>query len=315
MKGIRIGHVHDETALTGCTVVICEAGAVTGVDVRGAAPGTRETDLLNPLKMVEKAHAVLLTGGSAFGLAAADGVMAYLEEHGVGFDVGVTRVPIVPGAVIFDLAIGDYRIRPDAEMGYQACTNAFEGNVAEGCVGAGMGATIGKILSMDWAVKTGLGIAHLTLGELEVSALVVLNAFGDVYDPATGQLVAGVRTASGFGSTVELLRESYATVRPFTNTTIGVVMTNAALTKASATKLAEMSHQGLVRTVKPVHTQFDGDTLFAMSCGDLRVDPVLLQTLAADAVSEAVLRAVKMAEGRGGIPALRDVPFACNMGE
>ena len=306
-KTIRIGHAHDEKALTGCTVIICEEGAVCGVDVRGAAPGTRETDLLNPLKMVDKAHAILLTGGSAFGLAAADGVMNYLEEQGVGFDVGVTTVPIVPAAVIFDLTIGDHRMRPNREMGYQACLNATPNNWVEGCIGAGIGATIGKIRDMEWAVKSGLGVAHLQVGELVVSALIVVNAFGDIYNPSTGKIVAGVRTAKGFGSTAEILKEGLA-VRQFTNTTIGVVLTNAALTKTTATKLAEMSHQGLVRTIKPVHTQFDGDTLFALSYGDVSVDPILLQMLAADAVSAAVLRAVEAADARGGIPALRDLP-------
>lgn len=307
MKNVLIGHAHDEVALTGCTVVICPEGAVAGVDVRGAAPGTRETDLLNPVMMVGKAHAILLAGGSAFGLAAADGVMEFLEERGIGFDVGLTRVPIVPAAVIFDLSIGDHRVRPDREMGYQACLNAIPNNMAEGCVGAGMGATIGKIRGVEWATKSGLGIAQIKLDRLEVTALIVVNALGDVYDPGTGDQLAGVRTLTGFCKTEDVLKTNYRKIRQFTNTTIGVVMTNAHLSKAEASKLAQMGHHGLVRTIRPIHTQFDGDTLFALSVGNLTVDPILLGMLAADAVEQAVLRAVKAARSMGGLPALCDL--------
>lgn len=307
MKEIRIGHVQDENALTGCTVIIFPDGAVAGVDVCGGAPGTRETDLLNPVMMVDQVHAILLSGGSAFGLAAADGVMAYLEEQQIGFDVGVTRVPIVPAAVIFDLAVGDHRVRPDREMGYQACVNAFSGNRAEGCVGAGIGATVGKIRGSEWATKSGLGLAQIKLDKLVVNALVVVNALGDVFDPETGEILAGVRTLAGFGRTEEIFKSTYRKVRQFTNTTIGAVWTNAALTKAGANKLAQVSHQGLVRTIRPIHTNFDGDTLFALSYGQLTVDPTLLGMLAADAVAEAVVRAVKTAESRDGIPAMCDL--------
>ncbi len=311
MKEILVGHADDKVGLTGCTVVICpDEGAVAGVDVRGAAPGTRETDLLNPVMMVEKVHAILLSGGSAYGLAAADGVMSYLEEKGIGFDVGPTYVPIVPSAVIFDLTIGDHKVRPDREMGYLACMNAEEWNsesLHEGCIGAGMGATVGKIKGIEWATKSGLGIAHLNLGELCVSALVVVNALGDVYDPKTGKVIAGVRDESGFGDTTEILRANHEKVMQFTNTTIGVVMTNAALDKAGATKLAQVSHQGLVRTIRPIHTQFDGDTLFALSYGQVKADPILLGMLAADAVSQAVIRAVETSVGKGGVPAMCDI--------
>lgn len=307
MRGIRIGHAHDDVGLTGCTVVICPDGAVAGVDVRGAAPGTRETDLLNPTAMVDRVHAIMLAGGSAFGLAAADGVMTYLEEQRIGFDVGVTNVPIVPSAVIFDLAIGDPRVRPDREMGYQACLNAVQNNTAEGCVGAGMGATLGKIRGIEWATKSGLGIAQLKLEKLEVCALVVVNALGDIYDPDTGKQIAGVRTLSGFGRTEDVLKSNYQKIRQFTNTTIGVVMTNAGLSKAGAMKLAQMSHQGLVRTIRPVHTQFDGDTMFALSAGNLTVDPILLSMMAADVVAQAVIRAVKAAHSMGDLPAWRDL--------
>ncbi|AZR72477.1 peptidase S58 [Anoxybacter fermentans] len=307
MEEIKIGHAEDKEGFTGCTVIICPKGAVAGVDVRGSAPGTRETDLLNPVMMVEKVHAILLAGGSAFGLAAADGVMKYLEEKGIGFDVGVTRVPIVPGAVIFDLGLGDYRARPDCEMGYQACLNAVENNSAEGCVGAGIGASVGKIKGMEWATKSGLGMAHLKVGEVEVSALVVVNALGDVIDPETGKIIAGVRNESGFESTEEIFRVNYKKVYKFTNTTIGVVFTNAKLNKAQAKKLAQVSHQGLVRTIRPIHTQFDGDTLFALSYGDLKVDFTLLGIMAADAVSQAVVRAVKTAVSMGGLPAMKDL--------
>lgn len=307
MKNVLIGHAHDEVAMTGCTVVICPEGAVAGVDVQGAAPGTRETDLLNPMMMVGGVHAILLAGGSAFGLAAADGVMAYLEEKGIGFDAGMTRVPIVPSAVIFDLGIGDYRVRPDREMGYQACLNAIPNNMAEGCVGAGMGATIGKMRGIEWATKSGLGIAQIKLDRLEVMAIVVVNALGDVYDPETGKLLAGVRTLTGFSKTEDVLKTNYRKIRQFTNTTIGAVITNAHLTKAEASKLAQLSHHGLVRTIRPIHTQFDGDTLFALSVGNLTVDPILLGMLAADAVEQAVVRAVKSAHSMGGLPALCDL--------
>lgn len=306
MKQIKIGHAQDLTGVTGCTVVIAPDGAVAGVDVRGAAPGTRETDLLNPLMMVGEVHAILLSGGSAFGLAAADGVMEFLEEQGIGFDVGMTCVPIVPAAVIFDLGIGDHTIRPDRAMGYQACVNAIENNYQEGSIGAGTGATIGKIKGMEWATKSGLGFARKQVGQLEVQALIVVNALGDVLDPATGQVLAGVRTESGYGSTAEILKGNYQKIRQFTNTTIGVVMTNAALTKVEANKLAEVSHQGLIRTIRPIHTQFDGDTLFSLSYGDLKVDQMLLGMLAADAVSEAVIRAVKSAESLTRLPAFRE---------
>lgn len=307
MKNVWIGHAHDEVALTGCTVVICPEGAVAGVDVRGAAPGTRETDLLNPMMMVGEVQAILLAGGSAFGLGAADGVMDYLEEKGIGFDVGVTRVPIVPSAVIFDLSIGDHRVRPDRKMGYQACQNAILNNVQEGCIGAGMGATIGKIRGIEWATKSGLGVAQIKLDKLEVLALVVVNALGDIYDPETGKLLAGVRNLSGFCKTEDVLKTNYRKIRQFTNTTIGVVVTNARMSKAEASKLAQMSHHGLVRTIRPIHTQFDGDTLFALSVGNLTVDPILLGMLAADAVEQAVVRAVRAAHSMGGLPALRDL--------
>ena len=307
MEGIQIGHAHDREGMTGCTVVICPKGAVAGCDVRGSAPGTRETALLDPLMKVDKVHALLLTGGSAFGLAAADGVMDFLEEKGIGFDVGVTRVPIVPGAVLFDLTLGDYNSRPDREMGYQACLDAREDNWAQGCVGAGMGASVGKIRGKEWSMKSGLGIGKVKEGELEVMALVAVNALGDVIDPTSGQLIAGVRDEEGFASTEEIMRASYTDNLEFTNTTIGVVATNARLNKAEATKLAQFSHQGLVRTIKPVHTQLDGDTIFAISQGDLEVDLNLLGLLAADAVSQAIIQAVKNAEGMDGIPGIGDL--------
>ncbi len=307
MMGIKIGHAENHQGITGCTVVLCPEGAVGGVDVRGAAPGTRETDLLNPLMTVGQVHGILLAGGSAFGLAAADGVMAYLEELGVGFDVGIARVPIVPAAVIFDLAIGDHQVRPDCQMGYQACLNAVENNLLEGCVGVGIGATVGKIKGMEWATKSGLGMAEIKVGELEIGAVVVVNAVGDVYEPQSGEILAGVRSELGFGKTEEVLRTSYQEIRQFTNTTIGVVYTNARLTKSEANKLAQVSHQGLVRTIRPIHTAFDGDTLFALGCGNLEIDQILLGMLAGDVVSQAVVRAVTTASDMGGLPAGKNV--------
>lgn len=306
MQGVKIGHAADLQGITGCTVLICPEGAVAGVDVRGAAPGTRETDLLNPVMMVDRVHAVLLAGGSAFGLAAADGVMRYLEEQKIGFDVGLTHVPIVPAAVIFDLAIGDHRVRPDAEMGYQACLDAYEGNLSDGCVGAGMGATVGKIKGIESATKSGLGIAHIKLGELEIGAIVVVNALGEVYDPESGAILAGARGQSGFVRTDEILKHNYQ-VNPFSNTTIGAVYTNAKLSKTDATKLAQIAHQGLVKTIRPIHTQFDGDTIFALSVGEILADPVLLGVLSADLVSQAIIRAIQASTSIGGLPAIADL--------
>jgi L-aminopeptidase/D-esterase-like protein len=309
VPGIEVGHWTDLAAATGCTVVLCRSGAVGGVDVRGGAPGTRETDLLRPECLVERVHAVLLAGGSAFGLAAADGVMRYLEEQGIGFDTGVAKVPIVPAAVLFDLAIGRADVRPGPDAGYAACQAATRGPVAEGNVGAGTGATVGKMLGSGLAVKSGLGTASQAIGGLVVGALVVVNALGDVVDPATGRILAGARapTDTGFVDALVIARAGLAQALAGRNTTLGVVATNAALSKAQAHKVAQMAHDGLARTIRPVHTPFDGDAVFALSTGDLPADAGLVGTIAAEVLAEAVLHAVRAAQSLHGIPALRDL--------
>lgn len=313
VAGIKVGHHTLAERPTGCTVVLAEAGAVAGVDVRGAAPGTRETDLLHPLNLVEKVHAVLLAGGSAFGLDAASGVMRYLEERGIGFPSDYGVVPIVPAAILFDLGVGDPRVRPGADCGYRAAAAASPGPVPEGSVGAGAGATVGKLLGMARAMKGGVGSAALTLpGGLTVAALVAVNALGDVIDPATGKVIAGVRTADGLGlADARLLLRAGATQKPpfGASTTIGVVATNARLTKTQATKVAQMAHDGLARSIAPVHTLADGDAIFALATGALAgdADVSTVGALAADAVAAAVVRAVREAKGLPGLPAAGDL--------
>ncbi|MBQ00170.1 MAG: peptidase S58 [Acidobacteria bacterium] len=314
VEGIKVGH-HTLTARpTGCTVILVEAGAVAGVDVRGGAPATRETDLLDPAKSVQEIHAIVLSGGSAFGLESADGVMRYLEERDIGYDMRVARVPIVPGAAIFDLSVGDDpAIRPTAECGYQAATSATAGPVAEGNVGAGAGATIGKTRGMDRAMKGGVGSAAITLpGGLTVAALVAVNAVGDIVDPATGQVVAGVRTEDGqrLADARVLLRGAGSRPdRPRENTTLGIVATNARLTQAQATAVAQMAHDGFARAIAPSHTPGDGDTIFALATGALTEAPRLgtIGPLAADVMAEAIVRAVRAATGIPGYPAARDL--------
>lgn len=306
---ITVGHATDLKAATGCTVVLCGQGAVGGVDVRGAAPGTRETDLLRPMNLVERVHAVLLAGGSAFGLAAADGVMRYLEERGVGFDAGVARVPIVPAAVVFDLAVGDPAIRPTPEMGYAAARVARSGPVEEGSVGAGTGATVGKLLGPASAMKGGAGTWALTLpGNVVVGALVVVNAFGDVVDDRTGEIIAGARDpATGrFINTAQTVMSGRAPRGLGMHSALAVVATNARLTKEQANKLAQLGHDGLARTIVPVHTMFDGDTVFALSTGDKDTDFTALGAAAVQTVAEAVKRAVRLAKGVAGVKGLGD---------
>jgi len=313
VAGLKVGHHTLAARPTGCTVVLAEAGAVAGVDVRGAAPGTRETDLLNPLNLVDQVHAVVLAGGSAFGLDAASGVMRYLEERKIGFPTNYGVVPIVPAAILFDLGVGDPKVRPGAECGYAAAAAASGGPVEEGNIGAGAGATVGKMLGMERAMKGGLGTMALALPDgLVVSALVAVNAYGDVIDPATGRLVAGVRTADGKGlaDARVLLRTGTPQKRPIgENSTIGVVATNAKLTKTQATKVAQMAHDGLARSITPVHSLSDGDTLFALATGTLdgEANVSRVGALAAEAVADAVLRAVRAAKGLPGLPAARDL--------
>ena len=322
VPGVRVGHAHDAEALTGCTVILCEDGAVGGVDQRGGAPGTRETDLLGPMHLVQKVHAIVLSGGSAFGLDSASGVVRYLEEKQVGFDVRVARVPIVPAAILFDLDIGKSDVRPDAEMGYQACRNASRDRPQEGNAGAGMGATVGKILGMQGAVKSGIGTASIKLGGgAIVGAIVAVSPLGDVVDPKTGKILAGARPVkigpaqvggkSTFANTLSVFKSlAGKTIMQFatrSNTVIGVVATNAKLSKEEANKVAQMAHDGLARAVRPAHTMLDGDTLFAISTGRKKVDVNVVGAYAAEVVSEAITNAVLAAVEAGGLPAARDL--------
>jgi L-aminopeptidase/D-esterase-like protein len=317
VPGILIGHAHDAEALTGVTVALCPQGAVGGVDVRGGAPGTRETDLLDPRNMVQQVHAVALCGGSSMGLAAATGVVQWLHERGHGFDAGVARVPIVPAAVLFDLSLGRADRWPDAAMGYAACA-AAGGAVEEGCVGAGMGASVGKILGLAGTMKSGLGSWSERLADgTWVGALAVVNAFGDVW-AEHGPILAGARAAGGgFADTMALLRspdalQSFGGRGPapaqVSNTTLAIVATDATLSKAEASKLAQMAHDGLARTIRPVHTPYDGDTVFALASGRRPAPPLLvLGSVAADVLARAIERAVRAAVGMGGLPAARDL--------
>jgi L-aminopeptidase/D-esterase-like protein len=316
IAGLKIGHFTDARRPTGCTVLLCEAGAVAGVDVRGGATGTRETALLAPGALVDRIHALLLTGGSAFGLDAASGVMRWLEERGHGIAVGPARVPIVPAAVLFDLWLGDPGIRPDAAAGYAACEAARAGDVEEGNVGAGAGATVGKLFGLPHAMKGGIGCAALRLGNVTVAALVAVNALGDVCDPATGALVAGARDDSGqrLRNSLAALAcgEGPASLLAGLNTTIGLVATDATLDKAQANRLAAMAQAGLARSIVPTHTQHDGDLLFALATGGVsgaveHAQLSVLGALAAEAVSQAILRGVRAATGLPGLPAARDL--------
>lgn len=303
VAGIEVGHFTDPRRPTGCTVVLTRAGALAGVDVRGAAPGTRETDLLAPGNLVEQVHAIVLAGGSAFGLDAASGAARWLEERGVGLDVGVARVPIVPAAVLFDLLVGDASIRPDAAAGYAACAAASSAPPAEGNVGAGTGAAVGKLFGMARAMKGGIGSASVTVDGVTVGALIACNAVGDVLDANTGQVVAGARTEDGLAllnsRRALLCGELPHALLPGTNTTIGVVATDAKLSdKAQAQRLALAAHDGLARSIFPAHTQLDGDTLFALATGASGKHPgmLLLAAMAAEATARATLRAVQAAQ-------------------
>lgn len=298
VEGIKVGHATDHVGMTGCSVVLCEGGAVGGVCQIGGAPGTRETDLLRPMHLVSEVHAVLLTGGSAFGLAAADGVVRYLRERKIGFDAGVARVPIVPAAVLFDLGVGDAQAYPDAAMGYAACENAHDGAVETGGVGAGAGATVGKILGQGQASKAGIGAASVEVGSgVVVAALVAVNAFGDVVDPTTGAIIAGTRRIgrAGFADTLATMKGllGKTALRFAGNTTIGVIATNARLTKDEVNKVAQMGMAGMARAIRPAFTMFDGDTLFALATGQKKgADVNLVGAYAAEVVATAIVRAV-----------------------
>jgi L-aminopeptidase/D-esterase-like protein len=319
VRGIEVGHAQNEEALTGCTVILCRKGAVAGVDVRGGAPGTRETDLLNPINLVEKIHAIVLAGGSAYGLDAASGVMHYLEEKKIGFNTGAARVPIVPSAILYDLSIGRADIRPDSAMGALAAASAVSAPPAEGNVGAGTGASVGKMFGTTLAMKSGLGTASLDIGGgVVVGAIVAVNAFGDVIDPKTGEIIAGLRSGKvgplrigkkdAFADTLAMMKTPVGRgilgLASRGNTVIGAVATNAKLTKAQATKVAQMAHDGFARTIRPAHTMLDGDVIFALSTGTKKADVSIIGAFAAEVMAQAVLRAVKMAKTAGGLPGL-----------
>ena len=310
VKGLRVGHASNYDGYTGCTVILCEAGATCGIDIRGSASGTRQVDALSISHIVEHVHAILLSGGSSFGLDAATGVMRYLEERGIGFDVGPTKIPIVPTAVIFDIFFGDPRVRPTPEMGYEACMNAQE-TVEEGSVGVGTGAAVGKIFEISRAMKGGVGTSSIVMPDgLTVASLVVVNAFGDIIDNVTGKIIAGARVSPEsleFANTVESIKKG-AVKKQFglVNTTLGVVATNAKFDKKGITKIAQMAQGGLIKTISPVHTTFDGDLVFALATGECEADINLVGVLGEFVIAEAIKRAVKKADGFGILPAFKD---------
>ena len=298
VPGIKVGHAQDQQAKTGCTVIIPDNGAIGGIDIRGSAPGTREIESLKPVRLVPKIHAILLTGGSAFGLDAAGGVQQYLEERNIGYDVGVTKVPIVPSAVIFDLREGDFKIRPDKKMGYKAAANANTDNFQEGRIGAGMGATVGKILGHEQCMYGGAGTSSLKLGQGWIGALVVVNALGDIVDPNIWQIIAGAKNpqTGKFLNTEEYLKENQVNpFQPSTNTTLAVVATDVQLTKEEAIKIAQMAQDGFSRAIRPAHTPYDGDIVFCLSLGEKKGDIMSLGSAAAELVAESIVRAVKIA--------------------
>ncbi len=312
IESIKIGQVEDRAAATGCTVFLSENGMRAGLDVRGGGPASRDSQLMNPLMAAQEIHGIVLSGGSAFGLGAANGVMKYLEEKGVGFDVGVTKVPLVVQADLFDLTIGDTFTRPDAEMGYQAAVCADqEQNYKDGNFGAGCGATVGKILGMDFCMKTGIGSYAVQIGDFQIGAVVAVNALGDIYDYKTGKMIAGLLSEDkkSFRNTIEVMKSNLQVVEnKFTgNTTLGVVITNADFNKTQLCKIAGMAHDGYARSIRPVHTSADGDSIFAVSVGNVKVDQDLVGTLAADVMSEAIIRAVTSADAAYGYPAYGDI--------
>ncbi|HUE99748.1 MAG TPA: P1 family peptidase [Anaerolineales bacterium] len=319
VRGIEVGHAQDKEALTGCTVIICRKGAVAGVDVRGGAPGTRETDLLDPVNLVEKVHAVVLAGGSAFGLDAASGVMHYLEEHKIGFNTGAAKVPIVPSAILYDLNLGHADVRPDSAMGYRAAASASSDAPADGNTGVGMGASVGKMFGLSLSMKAGVGTASMTIGGgVTVGTLVAVNAWGDVVNPQTNEIIAGLRAGKVgplrvgkkdyFADTISMMKSTFGRgilgLATRTNTVIGVVATNAKLTQAQATKVAQMAQDGIARAIRPAHTMLDGDVIFALSTGTRKADVSTVGAFAAEVMAEAIMRAVKTAAPAGGLPGL-----------
>lgn len=311
---VFIGQAENKKAGTGCTVFISPDGMRAGLDVRGGGPASRESQILNPLASAQFIHGIVIAGGSAFGLGAADGVMKYLEEKGIGFDVGVTHVPLVSQADLFDLMVADSKVRPDAAMGYEAAMNAMESpNYKDGNYGAGTGCTVGKIAGMETCMKTGIGSYAIELDGLKVGAVVALNALGDVYDWKNGKKIAGLLTPDkkGFKSTADVLNESISVIknRFADNTTLAVLITNAKFDKAALCKIAGMCHDGYARSIRPVHTSFDGDSIYAVSAGDLEADQEVVGTIAADVISEAILKAVSSAESAYGFTSASDLGF------
>lgn len=311
IKGFRIGNAQDKEGGTGCTAILCDEGAIAGVDVRGGGPATRETDLLKPEKMVELVHGVLLSGGSAYGLDAASGVMKYLEDNDIGFDVGLGKVPIVPAACLFDLVSGDPKCRPDASMGYAACKDSENNSPEKGNFGAGTGATIGKFLGIERLMKGGLGTFAVQIGELKIGAVVAVNCLGDVFDVDTGKQLAGIlnEDKTEVASTRDIMWKSIEQQKNvFTgNTTIGCIITNAKLTKPQCSKLASMAHNGYAAAIKPVHTSADGDTIFYLAKGDVEINLDALGDLGAYVMAKAVAEGVKHAESAYGFKAMRDL--------
>ena len=322
VEGIKVGHYTDLENITGCTVILCPKGAVAGVDQRGGAPGSRELALLNPINQVQEVHAILLSGGSAYGLDAASGVMRYLEENDIGVNVGSAKVPIVPAAIILDLGIGNAKIRPTSDNAYTACQNATDSVREQGSIGAGTGATVGKLLGMGSAMKAGLGMASIEIGKgVVVSAIMVVNAVGEIIDPKSNQVLAGARNPEiakkvlnkkeMFVNSLELMRgpigRTIFDLAAPSNTVIGVVATNARLNKIQATKVAQMAQNGLARTIRPTNTMLDGDTMFALSTGKKKINPNIIGAFATEVVSTAIINAVQYAKGLGGIPGIADL--------
>lgn len=322
VPGIKIGQAQDLEKITGCTVVLCEEGAVAGVDQRGGGPGTRETDALKPTNMIEQVHGIMLAGGSAFGLDAASGAMRFLQEKNIGYNTGVAKVPIIPAAILFDLGIGDAKAFPDATMGYAACQNASDTAPDEGNVGAGTGATVGKLLGAGQATKAGIGTASMEIGGgIIVGAIIAVNALGDVIDPATNEIIAGTRSiqkgpmkigegrifANSLTVMQSLLGRTALGMASRQNTVIGVVATNAKLNKSQATRVAQMAQNGVVRAIRPANTMFDGDTMFALSIGKKKADVNLIGAFAAQVVAQAILNGVTAAQSMGGVPSIHDL--------
>lgn len=311
---IAIGQTENKEAGTGCTVFISKDGMAAGMDVRGGGPASRESELLKPLAAASFIHAVVLAGGSAYGLGAADGVMHYLEEHDIGYDTGFAKVPLVCQSDLYDLSVGDASVRPDAAMGYEAARLAMEApNYQDGNYGAGCGATVGKIGGMDTCMKTGIGSYALQIGELKIGAVVALNALGDIFDMTKGRKIAGMlnHDGSAFVSTVEYMKQSTVVKEnKFTgNTTLGIIMTNAQFDKSRLSKIAGMAHNGYARSIRPVHTSADGDSIYAVSIGNIQADQDLAGILAAEVMSKAIIRAVNAAESAYGFPAAKDLSF------